>query len=1020
MGLLNRIFGNRGADGVASESRDVTAQTANGAALKRDPEAFDRIRHGLEHHQAGDLQSAESAYREALALAPDHSDAHYLLGSLYGESGRAADALEHLEEAVRLDPSAAAARSDIGNVYRGQGRLEEAEAAYRDAISIDAGFLNAHRNLGDLLHFQGRVDEAIDCFARALSFESDDADLHFMLADLLSARGRYQESGRSYRAGLRITPQVAAAHNNLGASLRHLSRDQEALACFEEALRIDPKLADAHVNLAELLRASGSVAKAIEHYRSAAELQGESVHCWRSLGQLLLAENRSDEALQCYREVLRLEPESARSHLELGNALIERGGVDEAIERFRQSVRLDPEYSAGHVNLGFALSESKRYEEAAQCFRDALAVDTDLVEAHNNLGGVLQLQGRLGSAMQAYERALSLADSDLTIRSNLLTCMNYHADAQPEEVFAQHLRWSECFDDVSAATLPARLHRTDPDRRLRIGYVSGDFRFHSVSFFMFALLERHDRDEFEIFCYSNVHKPDSNTEKLMTLADHWRDVALLDDDEMAALVRRDSIDILVDLSGHTVGNRLPVFARRAAPIQVTYLGYPNTTGLSVMDYRLTDASTDPEGSSEHLHSEELVRLPRGFLCYQPLPSCPDIRERSEGGQGSALTFVSFNELLKITPPIIAAWCEILERTPNSRLLLKGTTLADEGTCKRVIERFVQHGIGEKRLELIGRTPTLESHLDLYNRADVALDTFPYNGTTTTCEALWMGVPVVSLSGQVHAARVGVSILTAVGLDDLVADNMQAYVDSAIALAGDGGRRQELRRSLRQRMRDSALTDAPQFTRGVEAAFREMWKRACDDPAEGEIRHDDEFQMRSSEAETLKINIGGQAAKSGWKILNILPADYVDYLRDCTDLSCFEDDSVDEFYASHVLEHLGYTGELPRTLQELNRALKPGGVLRISVPDLEVLCRLFLERQYSAEVRFDIMRIIYGGQIDDYDFHKVGLTWENLVPMLEAAGFSDSRRVGEFDIFDDYSSARVDGQLISLNVETVKA
>ena len=1007
MGFLNRILGHPDADGGASRSRD-------------DSEIVDGIRHGLEQHQAGDLKAAESAYRETLDLAPDHADAHYLLGSLLGESGCLDEALTHLEQAARLDPSAGAARSDIGNVYRTQGRFEEAEAAYRDAIAIDADTSNAHQNLGDLLHFQGRVDEAIDCFSTAASLTADDADLHFVLADMLSARGRYQEASRSYRTGLNISPRVAAAHNNLGASLRHLSQDQEALACFEDALRLDPKLGDAHANLADLLQARGLVDKAVEHYRTAAELQGDSVRCWRSLGQLLLAENRADEALQSYREVMTLEPDSARSHFELGNALIECGAVDEAIERFRQSVRLDPEDSSGHVNLGFALSEVKRFEEAARCFRDALAVDTDLVEAHNNLGGVLQLQGRLDLAMKAYERALSLADNDLTVRSNLLTCLNYHADAQPEEVFAHHLRWSECFDEVTAASAPARIHRTDPNRRLRIGYVSADFRFHSVSFFMSALLEQHDRDGFEIFCYANVRKPDSNTERLMALADHWREVALLDDDEMTALVCRDSIDILVDLSGHTVGNRLPVFARRAAPIQVTYLGYPNTTGLSVMDYRLTDASTDPEGRSEHLHSEELMRLPHGFLCYEPLPSSPDIRERSEGGESSTITFASFNELLKITAPIIAAWCEILERTPNSRLLLKGTTLADEGTRDRVVKRFVQHGIDEERIELIGSTPSLEAHLDLYNRADIALDTFPYNGTTTTCEALWMGIPVVSLSGQVHAARVGVSILSAVGLDDLVVDNMQAYVDSAVALAVDGGRRQQLKRSLRRRMRDSTLMDAPLITRDLEAAFREMWKRACDRPVAGEIRDHDELETRSCEGETLRVNIGGQAAKPGWKILNILPADYVDYLRDCTDLSCFEGESVDEFYASHVLEHLGYTDELPRTLRELNRALKPGGVLRISVPDLEVLCRLFLDGQHSAEVRFEIMRIIYGGQIDEYDFHKVGLTWEILVPMLEAAGFGDSRRVREFEIFDDFSSARIDGQLISLNVEAVKA
>jgi len=278
---------------------------------------------------------------------------------------------------------------------------------------------------------------------------------------------------------------------------------------------------------------------------------------------------------------------------------------------------------------------------------------------------------------------------------------------------------------------------------------------------------------------------------------------------------------------------------------------------------------------------------------------------------------------------------------------------------------------------------------------------------------------VSLTGYVHAARVGKSILSAVGLDDLATDDIEEYVDRAVALAADTERRREFRRTLRERMSASALMDPARFTRDLETTFRNMWRLACDERAEGEKRGDDMVSTETAEAEMLRVNIGGQGAKAGWKILNILPADYVDYLRDCTDLSCFEDGTVDEFYASHVLEHLGYMGELQQTLREVNRALKPGGIFRISVPDLEVLCRLFLDSRYAAESRFDIMRIIFGGQTDAYDFHKVGLTWENLVPMLEEAGFAKSRRVSEFDIFEDYSSARVDGQLISLNVEAVK-
>jgi FkbM family methyltransferase len=826
MGLLNRIFGSRAGDGEAAESRDRSPGRENAAARKRDTDVGDRIDEGLRCHQAGDLRSAEHAYRDALDLAPDNAHAHYLLGSLLGAGGHLDAALEHLQQAMRLAPAFAAARSDMGNVLRAQGRLEDAEAAYREAIAIDADLASAHRNLGDLLRQAGRVDEAIDSLAEAASLTSDDAQAHFMLADLLSARGRYREACHSYRAGLVHAPGVAAAHNNLGASLRHLSRDDEALACFQEAVRIDPNLADAHENLARMLEMAGSIERAMEHYRGAAALNRGAVGCRRSLARLLLADGHCEEALQMYREALTLEPDVARSHFDLGNALMEAGHREEAIERFRQAVRLDSADAKAHVNLGFALYEDKQYEAAAGCFRTAVKLDDGLVEAHNNLGGVLQQQGELRPAMRAFERALELAPEQAYVRSNLLTCMNYQTDVRPEDVLEQHRDWAKLLAHDMPSSRAAAIRQPDPERRLRIGYVSADFRFHSVAFFIAPVLEWHDREHFEITCYANVLRPDPNTDRIKAMSDNWRDIASLGDEEAAAYIRRDGVDILVDLSGHTVGNRLPVFAQRPAPVQVTYLGYPNTTGMTAMDYRLTDAWSDPPGQTEHLYSEELVRLDEGFLCFQPFASSPEVRESDTADNGEGVTFASFNELLKLTPQTLTAWCAILERTPGSKLLIKATALEDEGTRHRVRERFTAHGLAPERLKLLGRTQKLEDHLALYLDVDVALDTFPYNGTTTTCEALWMGVPVVTLAGAVHASRVGLSMLSSVGLDDLVAENSESYVKTAVDLATDRARLAELRTELRARMRASQLMNAEGLTRRIESAYREMWRRAC--------------------------------------------------------------------------------------------------------------------------------------------------------------------------------------------------
>jgi FkbM family methyltransferase len=826
MSLLSKIFGARGGEDPRDTPPNMSAGSERVAAPEGEMPADERIRQGLAHHQAGDLHSAERAYRAVLEATPEEPLAHYLLGSLLGASGRLEAACEHLQTAARLDPSAAAPRSDLGNVFYSQGRVQEAEAAYRDAIAVEPEFADAHGNLGRLLLDAGRIDEAIESFSALASLVSDNPEAHFMLADALSAGGRYEAACSSYEAGLSLAPGVAAAHNNLGASLRHLSRAEEAMASFEAALRIDPELVDAHFNLADMLESRGAADKAIEHFRATVSRQTNDVRSRRRLGRLLLEQGRSDEALQVFRDVLTLEPDSARSHFELGNALSACGHRDEALERFDQAVRLDPNDASAHVNLGYALNDVKRFEEAAQCFREALERDPGLVEAHNNLGGVLQMQGQLRPAMQAYERALEIAPDALYIRSNYLTCLNYHEEALPENVYAEHRRWAELIEGTDAPKGAPAIPNLDPQRRLRIGYVSADLRYHSVAFFMAPIIEHHDRDKFEITCYANVAKPDANTRRLQELCDRWRDIASIDDAEVAAWIRRDEIDILVDLSGHTVGNRLPVFALRPAPVQVTYLGYPNTTGLSSMDYRLTDVMADPPGATEDLHSETLIRFEDGFLCFQPLESCPPIRERHGTGDGEGITFGSFNELLKVTPATVAAWCEILERVPGSSLVIKGTALGDEGTRQIVVNRFREHGIDAGRLRLVGRTQTLEEHLELYNGIDVALDTFPYNGTTTTCEALWMGVPVVTRSGHVHASRVGLSLLTRVGLGDLVAESVPEYVDKAVALAADAQRRSRLRGELRDRMRASPLMDGGVFTRRLESAYRDMWQSAC--------------------------------------------------------------------------------------------------------------------------------------------------------------------------------------------------
>ncbi|HEY9843927.1 MAG TPA: hypothetical protein V6D23_25880 [Candidatus Obscuribacterales bacterium] len=359
---------------------------------------------------------------------------------------------------------------------------------------------------------------------------------------------------------------------------------------------------------------------------------------------------------------------------------------------------------------------------------------------------------------------------------------------------------------------------------LKIGYVSPIFRHHAAAFFIEPLLMAHDRQNYDVFCYSDVKTPDAMTRRLQSLAGNWRETHGLEHRALAELIHRDQIDILVDLAGHTAHNRLVVFALKPAPVQVTFRDYPNTTGLSTIDYRLTDAWADPPGLTERFHTEELVRLPLGFSCYLP-PESPAVADLPALSSGY-VTFGSFNNLCKLSPATLDLWAGVLRAVPGSRLLLKSLALADAPTCQNFKARFAAQGIAAERLLLQGHSPTFREHLDSYRQVDIALDPFPYNGTTTTCEALWMGLPVVTLAGSTHVARVGVSLLMSLGLKDWIANTQEEYIALARHLAADPAALKQIRAGMRACLRASTLCDAERFTRSVEAAYRTMWQRWC--------------------------------------------------------------------------------------------------------------------------------------------------------------------------------------------------
>lgn len=714
---------------------------------------------------------------------------------------------------------------------------------------------------------EGRFDQALSLCQRLCALDPDNPDAWHIQSLIHGELRRWPEAVACARRAVVLRPDAAATHRILGRALLELGDFGSALVALDEAVALDADDAQAHCMLGNLHYALGTLRHSLQHhveaegaYRRAIALDGsyEQAHC--NLGNVLLAQKRFDEAIACYRRALALAPRQVRTYFNLGKTYFEKREFQAALDCYRQAAALDPRLVEPNLGMAevmvlvdrkedavricedilrqrpdhlatrlfhcFTLKQLSRYEDALTCYRQALAMNPGNLDIYCKIASIHLLMGDVSDSLVSIRKALALdPDHKLAHLVHLFT-MNYDPDARSAEVLEAHRAWGTRHGIVTGAS-STHPNSRDPDRSLRIGYVSPDFRTHSVAWFLESLFAQHDRNRFTIYGYSNVYPGgnDERTARLRSLCDQWRDISPLNDSQLAAMIRQDRIDLLVDLAGHSTHNRLAAFALRPAPVQIAWLGYPNITGLPAMDYRFTDAYADPESESSPPGCEQLVRLPRGFLCYAPPDDAPDpgLPPRHAAG---GITFGSFNNLAKVNDHVVSAWAAILNAVPGSRLLLKSVGLADTAVREQLRVRFAAHGVAAGRLELLPQTPSFIDHLAHYRRIDIGLDTFPYNGTTTTCEALWMGVPVVSLAGDCHAGRVGVSLLSQIGLHDLIASNAEEYVSLAVALAADSARISSLRSTLRERMRASSLCDAPAFARKIEAAYRRMWGKWC--------------------------------------------------------------------------------------------------------------------------------------------------------------------------------------------------
>ena len=602
--------------------------------------------------------------------------------------------------------------------------------------------------------------------------------------ELIAAK-RFEEARLVYQQICAQANTDADCWYMLGTINGMLRRHDEAVACCSKATELAPRHFAAWYNLGIALRDTGQLEKSVAALRKTLTLNSGHEAAATSLGHVLITLHRYAEAEEVFREVLRYQPGNAEFYAVYGSAMQTMDRYDAAINAYRKAIEL------GH---------------------------SDTADIHENTAVALARQGRFQEAFEHYDAALRMEPGNARVHSSLLLTLHYLTGQDPESLLERHRQWPG--NVLRPTSAPARIPPATRPDRLRIGYVSADLRKHSVAFFVEPLLTHHDAGRYEITCYFSHKDADATTERMQGRAHRWRNVVAMDDRQFMQAIADDGIDILVDLNGHTAGNRLSVFARRAAPVQVSFIGYPDTTGIAEMDYRLSDAVADPPGS-ERWCTESLVRLPGCFLCYRPPDYAPPV-ENPPCEKNGFVTFGSFNNLSKINPEVIVVWARLLQEIPDSRLVLKNPSLKDKSTRERFQALFADAGISAQRIDLMSFIPGDAAHLGAYAKIDVALDTFPYNGATTTCEALWMGVPVVTLVGDRHSARVGASLLTATGFPDWIADTSEHYVQIARSLAHDRGRLAGLRSQLRERVRQSPLCAAEKYARAVESAYEEMY------------------------------------------------------------------------------------------------------------------------------------------------------------------------------------------------------
>ena len=783
-------------------------------------------KHGDAHLLKGNLDDAKACYQHAISLDPNYAKAHSNLGYVLREQGNYGDAEHCLKTALSIDPKIADAHYMLGTIYQIQGKLKDTTYHFRKALGLDPDLAFAYRDLCYVLFQHGQIEEAKEVIAKGVAHNPGIPEYHYYLGNLYTHTKELDEAAACYRTALSIQPAYVEVYFNLGIALQEQGNLNEAIASYQKAIALKPDFADAHFSLGNVLKNMGRLGEAEASYRRVLEHMPDFAEGHSNLGNVFKDMGRLDEAVICYLRALQIKPDFSEVHSNLGVTLRDMGRLDEAEASYRRALQFKPDNADALINLGATLQNMGRLAEAEACYRQSLQINPDHADAHSNLGVVLRELNRLKEAEASYRRAIQSKPEHVIAHSSLLYLYSYHAFIKPHEYLVQARNWEQaCVPEQDRHAAHRRGFQNPPlaGRRLRVGYVSGDFRQHAVSYFMGQLFTHHDRTRVELFAYSNNGFRDVVTERLQALAEHWILITGMGDTAIRDRIEADGIDVLIDLSGHTSLNRLGVFARRAAPVQAYYLGYFASTGLTEMDYWIGDEILTPPETDSHF-SEQVWRLPRVAWSYDGKDAPPPSWQPAPD---DTVWIGSFNQLGKLTTTTMALWAKVLHALPEGRLLLKTKELADATNRRRILDVMNSHGIPPDRIELQDNriTPSWREHMAYYDRLDIVLDPVgAMGGVTSTCDALWMGVPVITLIGDRVTSRATASILNAIDHPEWIAHSEADYLDKVVALARDKEQRKALRSSQRERMVHSPLCDSKNLAMNLENAYVEMFEQ----------------------------------------------------------------------------------------------------------------------------------------------------------------------------------------------------